>query len=265
MSGGGVWLLRSNLDPGRVVHPYKNSMPLELGLLLAIPHNNTPFLFPDGCGLTMNMEAWGQQAGSLYPVGRARVLHLRPAAGDGLAVARLHAVGQCAGAAGLLPTGAVVSPLLGAELRPVGIYLRAIDPATGLPFRTADEERRDRIAAEERVRLLAMERTSEEQGRLAAEERAARRGRVAGCPGQTGRPSTSSVEMRFRYPTRRPCLDSPCGGALLYYPSATALRILCPTMDRRQRTRMPAADDGDLKTRDSARWGSPSVLHHNAD
>jgi len=67
MSGGGVWLLRSNLDPGRVVHPYKNSMPLELGLLLTIPHNNTPFLFPDGCGLTMNVEAWGQQAGALIP------------------------------------------------------------------------------------------------------------------------------------------------------------------------------------------------------
>ncbi len=66
----------------------------------------------------------------------------------------------------LLPTGAVVSPLLGAELRPVGIYLRVIDLATGLPFRTAEEERRDRIAAEERAAL-------EEQGRLAAEERAA--------------------------------------------------------------------------------------------
>jgi len=61
----------------------------------------------------------------------------------------------------------VVSPLLGAELRPVGIYLRIIDPATGLPFRTADEERHDRIAAEGRAAL-------EEQGRLAAEERAAR-------------------------------------------------------------------------------------------
>ncbi len=66
----------------------------------------------------------------------------------------------------LLPTGAVVSPLLGAELRPVGIYLRIIDPSTGLPFRTADEERHDRIAAEERAAL-------EEQGRLAADERAA--------------------------------------------------------------------------------------------
>jgi len=72
----------------------------------------------------------------------------------------------------LLPTGAVVSPLLGAELRPVGIYLRIIDPATGLPFRTADEERHDRIAAEEQVRLLAAERTTEEQARLAAEGRA---------------------------------------------------------------------------------------------
>jgi len=66
----------------------------------------------------------------------------------------------------LLPTGAVTSPLPGTELRPVGVYPRVIDPATGLPFRTAEEERRDRIAAEERAAL-------EEQGRQAAEERAA--------------------------------------------------------------------------------------------
>jgi len=66
----------------------------------------------------------------------------------------------------LLPTGAVVSPLLGAELWPVGIYLRVIDPDTGLPFRTAEEEWRDRIA-EERARIAA-------QGRADAEERARR-------------------------------------------------------------------------------------------
>jgi len=72
----------------------------------------------------------------------------------------------------LLPTGAVVSPLLGAELRPVGIYLRIIDPATGLPFRTADEERRDRIA-EEQARIAAEGRANtEERARLAAEGRA---------------------------------------------------------------------------------------------
>ncbi len=73
----------------------------------------------------------------------------------------------------LLSTGAVVSPLLGAELRPVGIYLRVIDPATGLPFRTADEEQA-RIA-EEQARLAAEERLAlEGQARLAAEERTAR-------------------------------------------------------------------------------------------
>jgi len=71
----------------------------------------------------------------------------------------------------LLPTGAVVSPLLGAELRPVGIYLRIIDPATGLPFRTADEERRDRIA-EERARIAAQGRANAAQGRANAEKRA---------------------------------------------------------------------------------------------
>jgi len=87
-----------------------------------------------------------------------------------------------------LSTGAVVSPLLRTELRPVGIYLRIIDPATGLPFRTADEERRDRIAAEsraaleEQARLVAEERAAlGEQARLAAEERAAleEQGRLA--------------------------------------------------------------------------------------
>jgi len=73
----------------------------------------------------------------------------------------------------LLPTGAVVSPLLGAELRPVGIYLRIIDPATGLPFRTADEERRDRIA-EEQARIAAEGRAdTEERARIAAQGRAA--------------------------------------------------------------------------------------------
>jgi Uma2 family endonuclease len=64
-------------------------------------------------------------------------------------------------------SGAIDSPLLGAELRQVGIYLRVIDPATGLPIRTADEERHDRRVAEERALL-------EEQARLAAEDRAAR-------------------------------------------------------------------------------------------
>jgi len=98
--------------------------------------------------------------------------------------------------------------------RPVGIYLRIIDPATGLPFRTADEERRDRIA-EEQARIAA-------QGRANAEKRAHRRrgagparrgarghrgarahrrrgtcgargGGAARRPGQTGRPPTSDI------------------------------------------------------------------------
>ncbi len=63
--------------------------------------------------------------------------------------------------------GAIASPLLGAELRQVGVYLRVIDPATGLPIRTPDEERHDRRVAEERALL-------EERARLAAEDRAAR-------------------------------------------------------------------------------------------
>lgn len=50
-----------------------------------------------------------------------------------------------------LPSGAVVSPLLDVEFRPVGDYLRVVDPATGRPIRTPDEERRDRIAAEDRA------------------------------------------------------------------------------------------------------------------
>lgn len=77
--------------------------------------------------------------------------------------------------------GAIVSPLLGAELRQIGIYLRVIDPATGVPIRTPNEERHDRRVAEERAlleeqaRLAAEERAlSEERARLAAEERAAR-------------------------------------------------------------------------------------------
>jgi len=44
--------------------------------------------------------------------------------------------------------GRVVSPLLGAELRVVGTYLRVVDPRTGEPMLMTEEERRARIAAE---------------------------------------------------------------------------------------------------------------------
>ncbi len=80
----------------------------------------------------------------------------------------------------LLPGGGVASPLLRAELRPVGIYLRLIDPATGLPFRTPEEEHRDRVAAQERADLAEERadaekrvRIAEERTRIAVEKRAA--------------------------------------------------------------------------------------------
>ena len=44
--------------------------------------------------------------------------------------------------------GRVVSPLLGAELRVVGMYLRVVDPRTSEPMLMSAEERQARIAAE---------------------------------------------------------------------------------------------------------------------
>ena len=66
-----------------------------------------------------------------------------------------------------LPNGGIMSVLLGAELRPMGIYLRVIDPATGVPIREPDEERRDRLLAEQRA-------AEETRARMDAEERARR-------------------------------------------------------------------------------------------
>ena len=98
-----------------------------------------------------------------------------------------------------LPTGGIMSPLLGTELRPLmmeetahhpatAIYLRVIDPATGEFIPISDEVRREyqevsreyraareRIAREEDARLAAERHaTQEEEARLAAEDRAAR-------------------------------------------------------------------------------------------
>jgi Uma2 family endonuclease len=104
-----------------------------------------------------------------------------------------------------LPTGGIMSPLLGTELRPLmmpetahhpaaAIYLRVIDPATGEFIPLSDEVRqeyeemsrgyeevsreyhvaRERIVREEGARLAAERHAAhEEEGRLAAEDRAA--------------------------------------------------------------------------------------------
>lgn len=64
----------------------------------------------------------------------------------------------------LLPGSAVWSPLLGAELRVVGQWLRLIDPQTGDPVPTAEEDYETLQATRVRV----------EQERLRAEEEAAR-------------------------------------------------------------------------------------------
>ena len=72
--------------------------------------------------------------------------------------------------------GRVRSPLLGAELRIVGMYLRVVDPRTGEPMLMTAEERRARIAAEldaaaeRRARRDAEARAGE--ARLRAEEEA---------------------------------------------------------------------------------------------
>jgi len=80
-----------------------------------------------------------------------------------------------------LAGGSIYSPLLGAELRQVGEFLRVVDPQTGAIIMTAEEDRRVRIATqgqlvEARERLVAAEqaRVAAEQARVAAEERAVR-------------------------------------------------------------------------------------------
>ena len=76
--------------------------------------------------------------------------------------------------------GRVVSPLLGAELRVVGMYLRVVDPRTGAPMLMTVEERQARIAAEldaatERRARRAAEAMAGEAEARAREEAEARR------------------------------------------------------------------------------------------
>jgi len=93
------------------------------------------------------------------------------------------------------PGGGIMSPLLGAELRPVamgetaermaGVWLRVIDPRTGEPIPIAAEEHddlretREQLAEEARARAVMREQLAEEararvvmEGRLAEEARA---------------------------------------------------------------------------------------------
>ena len=86
-----------------------------------------------------------------------------------------------------LPTGGLFSEVLGLELRVLGQWLRLIDPATGKPIPTPEEETkgrlqesRARLAAEERALFLkAQARRAETQARrevkirMAAEQQAA--------------------------------------------------------------------------------------------
>jgi Uma2 family endonuclease len=72
------------------------------------------------------------------------------------------------------------SPLLDLELRVIDSWLRVIDPATGLPFLTPEEERQAHLAAAERAAHEARAREEAETARkeaeaahMAAEERAA--------------------------------------------------------------------------------------------
>ncbi len=77
------------------------------------------------------------------------------------------------------PGGGIMSPLLGAELRPMamgetaermaGVWLRVIDPRTGEPIPTAEEDRanlrvaRERMALEERLRVSLEDQLSLEE------------------------------------------------------------------------------------------------------
>ncbi len=83
----------------------------------------------------------------------------------------------------VLPSGGIISPLLRTELRPMAMaadenrlaatYLRVIDPTNGLPIRPPEDERRDRIMAEQAQLAAEQARSTEQLARLAAEERAA--------------------------------------------------------------------------------------------
>ncbi len=79
-----------------------------------------------------------------------------------------------------LRDGGLYSPLLQAELRQIGAYLRVIDPQTGQALLTPAEvqdlliDTEGRLTDERRTRLAAEERLIDERRtRLAAEERAA--------------------------------------------------------------------------------------------
>ena len=65
----------------------------------------------------------------------------------------------------------IFSPSLGFELRPVGQWLRVIDPVNDGPFSIPEEERRARLAAEQRLVEVTEHARHEEQARRAAEER----------------------------------------------------------------------------------------------
>jgi len=73
-----------------------------------------------------------------------------------------------------VPNNSIFSPALGLELRVVGSWLRVIDPATGLPYLTPEEERQAHLAAEQ-ARIEAETLAEQEAAaRRAAEERATR-------------------------------------------------------------------------------------------
>ena len=75
----------------------------------------------------------------------------------------------------LLPSGGIHSPLLEAELRPIGQWLRVIDPATGTPLRSLAELERDfaelQRNAARRARLDAEQRLDAERRATQAEAR----------------------------------------------------------------------------------------------
>ncbi len=72
-----------------------------------------------------------------------------------------------------LPTGGIRSSLLGVELRPIGTYLRVIDPATGEPMFVPGEIQGAYETAQARLDRAEQARLEEQQARYAAEQRAA--------------------------------------------------------------------------------------------
>jgi Uma2 family endonuclease len=74
----------------------------------------------------------------------------------------------------LLPSGGIISPRIGYELRPVDEWLCVIDPATDRPFPGPEDERRGRLDAEERA-AQAEERAVQAELHVAQAEEQARR------------------------------------------------------------------------------------------